>query len=144
MLTLRLADAPCNVHYHACISCRSQVRASKQSDLDFFSLQQQVEVGVLVPLPLSLHLLQRLCRCLLLFCIHPFKLPPATATPCHDHLAPTQADHLLGGEGRMGVLGKGQGVGGRPGVTIPFTTLYYSTQWHRYNATVSVWICRVA
>lgn len=39
------------------------------TDLDFFGLQVQLEVGVLIPLLLHLHLLQYLCCSLLLFCI---------------------------------------------------------------------------
>lgn len=47
------------------------------ADLDFLSLQQHLQVSMLVLLPLSLHLLQRLLSSLLLFSVQPLQVPPA-------------------------------------------------------------------
>lgn len=59
------------------LGAHRHTQASKQADLDLFSLQQHLEVGMLVFVPLSLHLLQCFLRCLVLFSIQPLQMPPA-------------------------------------------------------------------
>ena len=56
----------------------------KAADLDFLSSQSQLEVDVLISLALSLCLLQGLRCNLLLFCICPLELPPASNNSIDD------------------------------------------------------------
>ena len=68
--------------------CKPECRSTAATHLDLFSLQQQLELGILVPLTLSLHLLQRLGDGLFLFSIGPLQLSPASGTTfCHPGIA---------------------------------------------------------